>query len=196
MKTFLNKSASSCISGLTLTTENYGEAVRILEERFSNTQILTNAFKNSPLRILFDSVSHRTFLNENIRELVNIKSISKEKLLINTFSEKSSFLREFDIVKIKLKGIRDFIIEAVCISSVCTPHSNQQCNKVVHVFPHFRNLKYAGNINEQNKKIDFLIGANYYHKFFTEEVIRGKEGEPVAQNTFFGWVLSGNISNL
>ena len=50
----------------------------------------------------------------------------KEKLLINAFSEKSSFLKEFD-----LKGIQDFIIEAVCIPSVCTPLSNQQCNKVV-----------------------------------------------------------------
>ena len=83
-------------------------------------------------------------------------------------------------MKIKLKGIRDFIIEAVCIPSVCTPLSNQQCNKVVNVFPHFRNLKFADNINEQNKKIDLLI--------------RSKEGEPVAQNTFFGWVLSGDIS--
>ena len=32
LKTFLNQSASSCISGLNLTTENYDEAVKILEE--------------------------------------------------------------------------------------------------------------------------------------------------------------------
>ena len=37
LKTFLNESASNCISGLTLTTENYDEAVKILEERFGNT---------------------------------------------------------------------------------------------------------------------------------------------------------------
>ena len=127
-----------------------------------------------------------------MKELLNLKGIRKEKLLINTFSEKSSFLKEFHIVKIKLKGIRDFIIEAACTPSVCTPLSNQQCHKVV--FPHFRNLKFADNIAEQNKKIDLLIGPYYYHNFFTDEIIRGKEGEPVAQNTYFGWVLSGNIS--
>ena len=108
--------------------------------------------KKSTLRTLFDSGSQRTFLNKNVKELLNLKIIRKEKLLINTFSEKSSFLKEFDIAKIKLKGIRDFIIEAVCIPSVCTPLSNQQCNKVVNVFPHVRNLKSADNINEQNKK--------------------------------------------
>ena len=55
-------------------------------------------------------------------------------------------------------------------------------------------MKFADNINEQNKKIDLLFGDEYYHKFFIEEIIRGKEGEPVAQNTYFGWVLGGNIS--
>ena len=32
-------------------------------------------------------------------------------------------------------------------------------------------------INEPNKK---LICADYYHKFFTDKIIRGKKGEPVA----------------
>ena len=36
LKTFLNEGASGCISGLTLTTENYDKAVKILEERFGN----------------------------------------------------------------------------------------------------------------------------------------------------------------
>ena len=92
-----------------------------------------NETKKSILHMLFDSGSQRTFLNENVK-LLNLKSIRKGKLLTNTFSKISSFLKEFDIVKIKPKGIRDFMIEAVCIPSICTPLSNQQCNKVVNVF--------------------------------------------------------------
>ena len=38
LKTVLNESASSCISGLILTTENYDEAAKILEKRFGNTK--------------------------------------------------------------------------------------------------------------------------------------------------------------
>ena len=70
-------------------------------------------------------------------------------------------------------------------------------NNVIKLFDgflHFRNLKFADNNNEQNKKIDLLIGAYYYHEFYTDEIIRDKEGWPVAQNTIFGWVFSGNIS--
>ena len=54
-------------------------------------------------------------------------------------------------------------------------------------------MKLADDINEQNKEIDLSIGSDYYHKFFTDEIIRGKEGEFVAQSTSFGWVLSRNI---
>ena len=42
--TFLNDSAKSCISGLTLTLENYDEAIKILEERFGNEEILISTF--------------------------------------------------------------------------------------------------------------------------------------------------------
>ena len=83
MKTFLNESASSCISGLTLTTENYDEAVKTLEERFGNTQILKSAFMQqfvslpnikpandiSELRKLFDKVEN------SVR---NLKTLSVE----------------------------------------------------------------------------------------------------------------------
>ena len=59
-------------------------------------------------------------------------------------------------MKIILKGTEDFIIEAVCIPSVCTPLSNQQCNKVVNVFPHFKNLKFADNIKDV-KELNILM---------------------------------------
>ena len=56
-------------------------------------------------------------------------------------SEKSSYLKEFEILKIKLKGRQDFLMEDVCISSVFTLLYNQECSKVVSVFPDFKNLK-------------------------------------------------------
>ena len=44
LKTFLNYSTSSCISGLNLKTENCDEAIKILEKRFGNKQIFISAF--------------------------------------------------------------------------------------------------------------------------------------------------------
>ena len=53
----------------------------------------------------FNSRSQRMFLKKNVKNLLNLKTISKEKLFINTFSEKNPFSKEFDIVKIKLNNI-------------------------------------------------------------------------------------------
>ena len=38
----------------------------------------------------------------------------------------------------------------------------------------------------------YLIGTDFYHTFFTDEIIRGKSNEPVALSSHFGWDLSGN----
>ena len=98
LKTFLNESASGCISGLTLTTKYYDEAVKILEERFDNTQILISTFMQqfvllpkiksandtSGLRKLFDKVEN------SVR---NLKTLSVEpetygSLLVPLINEK------------------------------------------------------------------------------------------------------------
>ena len=38
----------------------------------------------------------------------------------------------------------------------------------------------------------WLLQTDFYHTFFTDEIIRGKSNEPVALSSHFGWVLSGN----
>ena len=98
LKTFLNESSSSCISGLTLTTENYDEAVEILEERFGNTQILISAFMQqivslrkiksandiSGLRKLFHKVENCV---RNLRTL-SVESGTYGSLLVLLINEK------------------------------------------------------------------------------------------------------------
>ena len=70
LKRLLCSSAEECISGLSLTNENYSKAVQLLKERYGNKQILINAYiqkfeslrivksmnKVKELRILYDSV--------------------------------------------------------------------------------------------------------------------------------------------
>ena len=40
--------------------------------------------------------------------------------------------------------------------------------------------------------IDILIGTDFCHTFFIDEIIRGKSNEPLALSSHFGWVLSRN----
>ena len=46
-------------------------------------------------------------------------------------------------------------------------------------------------MNNLMNNID-IIGKDFHHIFFTDEIIRGKSNEPVALSSHFGWVLRGN----
>ena len=79
----MNESASSYISGLTLTTENCDEAVKILEERFANTQIVTSAFMHQFVSLpKIKSVDDISGLRKLLVPLINEKLPNDLKLLI------------------------------------------------------------------------------------------------------------------
>ena len=98
LKTFLNESASSCISDLTLTTENYDEAVKILEERFDNTQILIGAF----------------FMQQFV-SLQNIKSAN----------DISGLRKLFDKVENSVRNLKTLSVEPDTYGSLLVPLINE-----------------------------------------------------------------------
>ena len=50
------------------------------------------------------------------------------------------------------------------------------------------------NVKSDNLPIGILIGIDYYHNFFLNNIKKGNEG-PVASETILGWVLSGKIGS-
>ena len=66
--------------------------------------LILTKLKNLQCVELFYLGRQRTLLNKNVKILLNLKAVRNEKLFINTFYEKSSFLKEFDTAKIKIKA--------------------------------------------------------------------------------------------
>ena len=52
-------------------------------------------------------------------------------------------------------------------------------------YPHLSHLKLADPFDE-NMSIEMLVGMDYYHLFFLDEIIRGNEIEPEAVNSHLG----------
>ena len=79
--------------------------------------------------------------------------------------------------------------------SICTPIANQHNLTVSRFYPHLRHLNLADPFDEKHMSIGMLVGIDYYHSFFLDEIIRGKENEPVAINSYLGWIVSGSFKH-
>ena len=78
-------------------------------------------------------------------------------------------------------------MSALSYPVICSPIS---LSVDVSEFPHLRSLSLADSPSTQERRIDMLIGMNYYYQIVTGEVVKGNSG-PVAVNSKLGWLLSG-----
>ena len=66
------------------------------------------------------------------------------------------------------------------------PYSNITLSKL----PHLQGLQLVDDLTNSDP-IHLLIGADLYGSVFLDGLKKGFTGDPVAQNTIFGWVVSG-----
>ena len=72
----------------------------------------------------------------------------------------------------------------------CTTLKRPDMNKMLKRYEHAKYKQfYMKKDNEY--PIDLVIGHNLYCKIKTEEVFKGKDGEPIVEVTTFGWVRHG-----
>ena len=146
--------------------------------------------------VLFDSGSQRTYISNELKNLLNLPVLRKESIVIQTFGNKNSCVKSVDIVPLKLFGnSKTVIIEAISTPFICSDILNQNVKSVSSHYKHLQNLQLADNSGDQNKHVSILIGMDYYFSFMNGEVKKGNENEPLAIKSIFGWVLCGVIEN-
>jgi hypothetical protein len=87
-------------------------------------------------------------------------------------------------------GELDIELSALAFPVICSPVSTR-IN--IQEFPHLDGLQFADNLDGEDQPIDLLLGADYYYKIVTGEVIKGDTG-PTAVGSKLGWLLLGPTS--
>ena len=73
------------------------------------------------IRIMFDSGSKRTYINEYFKEMLNLKTLKTKNLILKTFGNKETSVKYFNFTKIKLNGVRKiFVLEALVLMQICS----------------------------------------------------------------------------
>ena len=102
-----------------------------------------------------------------------MKTLRTEKLILKVFGNEKPSAKLFNVVKIKLNGMKkSFVIEAVVVSQICSPITNQMVTRVSQNYPYLKNLRLADSFDEQLINRHILIGTYFYHTFFADEIIR------------------------
>ena len=170
------------------TTASSGSKGTVLLQTASAIARNEDSTKSTRVKILFDNGSQRSYVTDNLKSRLGLKSTIKEMLHLNTFGEKTFRKQKWDVLTLFLQDANEET-SRVCVLSFPTICSPLPSRVDANNYPHLHGLKLA-DYSDSEDSIDVLIGSDYYWDFVTSEIVRGDFG-PTAANSKFGWLLSG-----
>ena len=154
------------------TTASSGSKGTVLLQTASAIARNGDSTKSTRVKILFDNGSQRSYVTDNLKSRLGLKSMKKEMLHLSTFGAKTFRKQKCDVLTLFLQDV------------------NEETSKVcVLSFPTTCSPLPLANYSNSEDSIDVLIGSDYYWDFVTSAIVRGDFG-PTAFNTKFGWLLS------
>ena len=155
----------------------------------------TDINQRTKITILFDSGSQRSYVSEKLARQLTLDAKAKETVNLNTFgsTKYSKLTLNSVVVNVEVENNEIIPVNALTHNVICTPLSPRI--NVGH-FSHLHGLSLADCFEDASpKRIDLLIGLDFYFNFIQGDVIHGKPKEPVALRSKLGWIVSGSLRN-
>ncbi|EZA60624.1 hypothetical protein X777_14434 [Ooceraea biroi] len=95
-----------------------------------------------------------------------------------------------------VRALLDQGSEMTFISELIMPQLTSYAPRKVidlHSLSHLANLSWADPDPGSAEPIDVIIGADLYGSVILDGIRRGGQGDPIAQNSIFGWLISGPV---
>ena len=167
----------------------------LLQTAQARVSSLNNEQKKN-IKLLFDSGSQRTYVTEKLRNDLQLKKLRTEPIIIKTFGMENSCVKNIDVVSLNVNcPNRDVVVEALVVPLICSDLIYQNVVPISKSYSHLCNLKLADNLYSENASVDLLIGLDHYYSFFTGAIRKGDVDEPVALESYLGWVVCGKFSD-
>ena len=97
------------------------------------------------------------------------------------------FLKIFGKVEPTIKTVDTVQLKNIFTPFICSDNLSQNVHSQ---HEHLQNLTLVDSSPDGNKRIDILVGVDYYYSCIGSEIKRGSENQPPAISSFFGWILS------
>ncbi|XP_029160141.1 uncharacterized protein LOC114932141 [Nylanderia fulva] len=140
--------------------------------------------------------SEITFITERLAQTLRMRRI-RQPLSISAVGGMNAGTCQF-AAKIRIAPINQAAPVLTTTASILrslTKYSPYKAN-YSYDWSYINNLNLADPNPTSADPIEILIGADLYGELLLSGVRKGAPGQPIAQQTIFGWVLSGPISEL
>ncbi|XP_011691714.1 PREDICTED: uncharacterized protein LOC105452372 [Wasmannia auropunctata] len=200
------KSSSAESSGMTgHASENSDQAIatHVVSQTISpNSKILLATARvrvHSPhghtamVRALIDQGSVATLMTESIAQYLRLPKI-KQAVYVTGIGDTKSAVRYAAPITITSAsgGGPAYTTNALVLRSLTKYTPNRLPSS--GLWKHISGLTLADNEPMSLDPIELIIGADLYGGLLLDGVRKGSANEPVAQNTTFGWILSGPVT--
>ena len=157
-------------------------------------KVMVHGVKGNVLvNIVFDSGADNSYISGSLVKKIRPEWVTQTQMSYSAFGGKCSRVGAlYNVFKVELEGLNHemvplnvFEVGIICKPLVrsCVPSS---------VIQAFSGLNFADSYeSDREVSIDILIGLDSYWRFVRPNAVQGP-GDIVAQETIFGWILSGS----
>lgn len=147
------------------------------------------------LRALLDQGSQSSFISESAVQALGLKKRKVDVQVAGIGSTHTAISKS--CVSMQCVSSYD-TSQAVDIEALLLPKVTSLqpiSNNFADTWRHITNLQLTDQNYCQQDRIELLLGADVYGRILLSDIRRGPPGLPTAQQTIFGWVLSGQLFN-
>ncbi|XP_043474031.1 uncharacterized protein LOC122506102 [Leptopilina heterotoma] len=143
------------------------------------------------VRILIDQGSEISLVTESLVQMYRIPRRKSCVSIIGAGALPTG--RSKGSVSLKLKSNYNSDYYCLMIAEILPKLTSIIPSSKVHnpTWEHLTEIDLADPNFFDPSSVDIILGSDLYHEIIENGLKRGKEGEPIAQLTSFGWILSG-----
>ena len=147
--------------------------------------------------VMFDTGSDRSYVTQNLVNRVKPKWVDSEPVAFASFGSgkpSKTDLRHIFSVNLQENHGTDQPLLATAVDVICAPLSRPSLGH--DILNSFGDISFADHYETGSVvKIDILIGMDSYWRFVLPQVLYSEVADLIAQNSVFGWIVSGCLSS-
>lgn len=189
-----SQSQNKAVNSLTATSVTSDRAPVLLAT--ANVKIRVPSGRTVVVRALLDQGSEMTFISENLAQMLRVRRIQTSLSIAAVGGTHAGTVKHAAPIVLSPRRSDEpsFATNALILRELTSyvPKSRAYLRQIGHL----SDLQWADDDPTSSDPIEVIIGADLYHAVIRDGLRKGDFGEPFAQNSIFGWIISGPLKSL